>query len=376
MKILIACGGTAGHVFPAIALIEQLKQKNNSPEITVVVSARLRDKTYLAAGERALEGAAIKTVGTIGLPEKISLKYASFVLKFLWALSKSLVLIVSFKPDIVVGFGGYASFAPVLAAHFLGVPTLIHEQNLVPGKANQALARFVDRIAISFDETAQFFSKLKSGSRIINTGLPLRRRVLPDSGLSSGDFKPKADKFQILVMGGSQGSASINRLVLDALKQLSREQQDQLYLIHLSGSNDLDFVKQGYKSLGISSSVFAFYEDMAGLYQTAQLVIGRAGASAIFELAAFGLAAILIPYAYAGKHQTDNAVYLKRRGCAVVLEETGLNPRRLQAAISELIANKERRDGLSRRISSLQVSQAAEKLGQQINILLKDKARV
>jgi len=374
MRLLVACGGTAGHIFPGLALIEELKKEKSDCQITVIVSKRRRDQEYLKAASSTLEGISVRTIISTPLPYKPSLKYIVFALRLLLAFFQSLVIILKFRPQVVIGFGGYVSFAPLAVAWILKIPRMIHEQNLVPGRTNQALRGIVDKIAVSFDQTHKFFLKSKSLPKIVATGLPLRRQILNDKNkrsrgaLSGLTF----DKFTILIMGGSQGSHSINELVFDCLKSLDKTTLGHLQLIHITGKRDFHSALERYKSLDVSHHVFDFLEDIAGAYRVSDLLISRSGASAIFEAASFGLPSILIPYSHGTQHQKDNAAYLKAKGAALILDDE-TSAKDLGKLIFRLVGDQSLRENLSRNIKVLAASSAAEKLKNEVLDLYKGR---
>ncbi len=371
MKVLIACGGTAGHIFPGLALAEELKDENNHCEVVLVVSSHPRDREYLKVGRYILNGVHIETVATVAFPYDFSPKFVLFAARLFWALLKSFIIILRYAPQVVVGFGGYASFAPLIIARIMGIPTLIHEQNLKPGRANRLLARIVDRIAISFDDTNRFFSQdAKSRDKIVKVGLPLRKYILTHS---KDSFAQSKDLFTILVVGGSQGAHNINELVLNCLSLMDKRKLAQMHVIHLTGKGDLHYVKARYEALDITSEVFDFLEDMAGVYNIADLLISRSGASTIFEAASFGLPCILIPYAGGTKHQKDNAFYLERKGAVIALDEKTSSCEDLKKILLELITDKRRRKNLSQRIKLLDNPKAGHNLKEQIFALYRGR---
>lgn len=370
MKVLIACGGTAGHIFPGLALAEELKRKVDNCQIVLVVSDHLRDRRYLKAGSSILKGVSIERLGSIALPYKFSFKYIPFGLKLFWALLKSFFIILRYSPQMAVGFGGYASFAPLVAARIRGIPTLIHEQNVRPGRANKLLARIVDEIAVSFDNTDNFFLEAKSRHRIIKTGFPLRRHILT---YSADRLKQLSGRFTILVLGGSQGAHRVNELVLDCLKLMDEKELRRIRLLHLTGKGDFDYVKQRYKALDVVKEVFDFLEDMASAYKMADLLISRCGAGTIFEAAHFGLPCILIPYAGGTKHQKDNAAYLECRGAALSLDEERASCEDLKKILLKLLTERKMREELSQRIKILDNPQAGPNLKEQVLHLCKSR---
>ncbi|NQS99682.1 MAG: UDP-N-acetylglucosamine--N-acetylmuramyl-(pentapeptide) pyrophosphoryl-undecaprenol N-acetylglucosamine transferase [Candidatus Omnitrophica bacterium] len=362
MRTLIACGGTAGHIFPGLALAEQLQTDNRLCRITIVVSTHPRDQQYLRANTN-FETFSVATVPACGLPYKFSLKYFPFIGKFIMALLKSFYIIFRYRPQVVVGFGGYASFAPLLAARMLGIPTLIHEQNYLPGRANQLLARITNRVAISFDESVKYFRSKTRQNRIIKTGFPLRKQILQK--ISAG---PKTG-LGVLVLGGSQGAHNINELVLNAFSKMNKAILAKIQITHLSGKNDFSYVKKSYADLDIQAQVFDFLTQMQEAYRAADVLIGRSGAGTIFEAANFGLACLLIPHSGGTNHQQENARYLQRLGATLVLDENTASSDDFANALLELITNKRLRQDLSNNINSLNNFRAEHDLQKQVNDL-------
>ena len=371
MRILIVCGGTAGHIFPGLALAEELTRERNLCQVVIVVSTHPRDREFLATSSVLLKEVHIETVESVPLPYSVSPKYVYFAARLLWAFLKSFVIILRYTPEVVVGFGGYVSFAPLVIARIMGIPTLIHEQNFVPGRANQLLGRIVDRIAISFGGTSKFFSgDAKSPQKIVKTGFLLRRQILDyKSNYISDRLKRTPDKFTILILGGSQGAHNINELVLNCLSLMDGEKLLHLRMIHLAGKRKLHHVQARYESLEVEFQVFGFLEDIASVYRSADLLISRAGAGTIFEAANFGLPCVLIPNSGGTKHQTENALFLQRTGSAVVLNEQTTSAKDLQKMLLELIANKEMRQELSQRIKMLALPLASHNLKEEVLIL-------
>ncbi|MFH1045428.1 MAG: undecaprenyldiphospho-muramoylpentapeptide beta-N-acetylglucosaminyltransferase [Candidatus Omnitrophota bacterium] len=363
MRVLIACGGTAGHIFPGAALAEELKKYNEHSHIVLVVSGRARDKEYLEAAKFFLKGVALEHIISAPLPYTFSWKLIPFGFKLLAALTQSLVIVLRHRPYVVVGFGGYISFAPVCIARILRIPTLIHEQNLIPGRANHYLTRWVKKIATSFEETKRYFSAAQLENKIVHTGLPLRRDFVLTMDSAGLRHSPQdKEKCTILVVGGSQGAQAINALVLESISKMSREQLAKIRVIHLTGKSDYRLVKNQYDKLALEHLVYDFFEDMPSVYRIADLIIGRSGASTIFEAACFGLPCILIPYPHGTLHQKENALFLQRRGAALMLDEGTARAQDLQKMILELIENPDARHALSKSISSLRVPNARKNL--------------
>lgn len=325
MKILLATGGTGGHIFPALKVAQQLKALGHE----VCLSGSL-----LAAGETiktcGIEYHSIEAKGMVGR-SFYSLLKAAF--KNLQAIRQAIRFIQEYRPQVVCGFGGYGAFGVVLAAKLLNCPTMIHEQNVVPGKANRLLSFFVKKIALTFKESQKFFKSMKT----VVTGCPTNIHQATDSKeeiLKKFNLNPGYKT--ILVFGGSQGSQSINQSVFAALS-LCQDKKEQWQIIHLTGKKDYASLKDQYLRLFFSVALFEFMKNMSEAYLAADLVIARAGALTVLEIAQCQKPAILIPYPFAGGHQKENALLLSHQGLACLIEEKDLNPQLLLEAIQTML---------------------------------------
>lgn len=327
-KILIATGPSGGHIFPAMAFLDSLKQRFNDLEAVLILPERGLLKR--------IEGTDYK-VSYIKMPSiklNIGLKNISDIFNFISGSIKSISILFKFQPDIVVGFGSLASIPVVMSAWLLRIRTLIHEQNVIPGRANKLLALFSDRIAVSFKETKVYLRN--SENKIVVTGNPLRKNLLRiDKTKALGFFGLNPDKFTILVMGGSQGSHSINKAFLKAVSLIPDKSCFQI--IHLCGPADYEFLDKGYKELGIGFALHRFLGPMEYAYSASDIVLSRAGATAISEIIFFGIPAIFIPYPYAYKHQYKNAEILEKSGCAIIIEDKALNAHALKEDLVSLL---------------------------------------
>jgi UDP-N-acetylglucosamine--N-acetylmuramyl-(pentapeptide) pyrophosphoryl-undecaprenol N-acetylglucosamine transferase len=350
MKIIIATGASGGHIFPALSLADELR---DNFEIVFVCDKGKSRESISQKGYKAVAISAVKPGP------------ARNIFFFLWRLFKSFVesirIIRDFKPDVVAGFGSYVSFAVVLAAKSKKIPTIIHEQNVIPGKANRILSGIVDKIAVSFAEGRKYFPE----SKVVLTGCPLRRDLLGiDEKLARERFNFVADKFTILVSGGSQGSHHLNLEFIKAISGI--EDKRDLQVIHLTGSFDYDLVKSEYGRMGIAHCVFAFLEEMGYAYKIADLVISRAGASAITEIVFFRKAAILVPYPFAEAHQIQNAKILTDKGGALLIEDSDLSAEILRENILELKNNRELLNQMAMKNNGLAGIDAAKNLADEV----------
>jgi len=326
MKIVIATGGTLGHIYPAIYLAEEL-QENGHECIFIGTFNNGTNKI----NDKAFRLIKIRTQG-------FNFRRPVQCIKSLYLTVKALIvsckIIKELKPDVVVGFGGYSSFPVVLASHLLGCATMIHEQNVIPGRVNKLASKVVDKVAISFKDTEKCFKK----SNIVLTGCPTRiidKSV--DKNAIFDEFNLDRNKKTILVFGGSQGSHKINQEFLKTLK-IIKDNLD-LQIIHVCGRCDYHLLESEYSKLGIPFALYEFLDKIDKAYLISDLVISRAGALTVSEIATMKIPAILIPYPYAGNHQRDNAVVLEKSGLAKIIDEKDLNPEIFASEIYECFNN-------------------------------------
>ncbi|MGE0882928.1 MAG: undecaprenyldiphospho-muramoylpentapeptide beta-N-acetylglucosaminyltransferase [Blastocatellales bacterium] len=313
ISVIIAGGGTGGHIFPGIAIAQEFKRRNPQTRILFVGTAQGLEKKIVPR-----EGFDLQTI------EVAALKRVGFLkrIKSLLMLPKSFLavrsLIQRVKPDVVIGVGGYVSGPVVLVASLMGIPTLVAEQNALPGFTNRLLSRFVNAAALTFEEARKFF-----GDKAEITGNPVRAEFF--------DISPKQadDVIHIFITGGSQGARAINLAVIAALPLLI-EEKDRLSITHQTGEYDYDKVRAAYLEIGWKADVTPFIEDMIGELTKADLVISRAGATTVAELAAAGKPALMIPFPFAADdHQRKNAEAVERAGAGRMILQAELTPERL-----------------------------------------------
>ncbi len=324
MRIVLATGGSGGHIFPALSVASALQKERHG--ILFFASA--------GEGERLVRRYGHEVVGVrvSGLAVVRPWTLLPFCAKMVAGYRRAREELHRFNPDVVVGFGSYASFPVVLAAQRMGIATVIHEQNVVPGRANRILAGRVDKIAISFSRTRRYFTEKKT----VLTGCPIHLRGID---VSPSELRRKygiRDNIPvILVFGGSQGAQFINRQFFEAVKIL-KEHHD-FGVIHICGSVDFVSLTEAYTKAGIHCCLFSFLEAMEEAYALADLVVSRAGALTVSELSCFRTPAILIPYPFAGGHQMENAQLLKETGIVRILEQNQTNPRLLKEEIVDIL---------------------------------------
>ena len=326
MKVMIAGGGTGGHVFPALAVAEELRRRDTRNEIVFAGTEQgLEARLVPAAGFplRTLPASGLKGVSAGAKLKSLALLPVS--------LRRSRRLLKEFEPDVVFGVGGYASGATMLAAALGGRPTVLFEPNAEPGLANRVLAPFVRAAAVTHEQAAA-----RLGRKAVVTGSPVRAEFF--------QARPKEHKppFALLIFGGSRGALALNQAVVDALDALQKSGLALRY-VHQTGERDHTSVRMAYARRGINAEVLPFINDMPARLAAADLVICRAGASSVAELCAAGRAAILVPFPQAtDQHQLRNAEVLASAGAARLLEQPQLTGERLAAEVAGLLRQPER----------------------------------
>lgn len=331
-RILAISGSSGGHIFPALAFLDSLGESKEIGALLVLPKKNI----FNLLGNPSYQ---LRYISATSLSPGLSWSNLFACVRLIQGAFESAGLLLSFRPHVVVGFGSIVSVAMILLARILGIKTLIHEQNVVPGRANCFLAKFADRIAISFIESSGYFRRFRN--KIILTGNPLRPALtFVDKARALDFFGLKPGKFTILVIGGSQASKRVNAAFLEALAGIA--DKSGLQVIHLSGIEGLELVEKTYEELGITARCFAFLDKMQYAYSCSDLIISRAGATTISEIIFFELAAVLIPYPYARGHQLANAKILEGAGTGIIVEEDALGTGILAKIIKGFLDNPER----------------------------------
>ncbi|MCU0650816.1 MAG: UDP-N-acetylglucosamine--N-acetylmuramyl-(pentapeptide) pyrophosphoryl-undecaprenol N-acetylglucosamine transferase [Candidatus Omnitrophica bacterium] len=328
MKILAAAGSSGGHIFPALAFLDCVKSAYPDSGTLLVVPSTKLDRNIFSKGHP------VRNTGVRAISRKVSLSNIRACAAFFKSFFQSAAILAEFKPDAVVGFGSIASVPVVICAWLMRIPVLIHEQNVIPGKANRLLIHICQKCAISFEQTAQFLGE--NGSKLVLTGNPVRRDLtVIDKAHAVEYFKLKPGIKTLLVMGGSQSSRKINFGFAQAFKKLGL--QDSLQVIHLCGTIDKKELESEYGRDIAGVRLVEFMNDMQYAYSASDLAVCRAGATTIAELVKYRLPAVLIPYPYAQAHQTANAQVLEEAGCARIIQDSGLEEGTLLTALDGLL---------------------------------------
>jgi UDP-N-acetylglucosamine--N-acetylmuramyl-(pentapeptide) pyrophosphoryl-undecaprenol N-acetylglucosamine transferase len=324
-RIVLSAGGTGGHIFPALAVADELRERYPWADIVFVGGEKELERhwaekaglPFLSLPAKGVLGRGLKSLGSLLWISRSLLQCSAFYRRF--------------RPQVVMGFGSYAGFVPVWMASRQGIPSAIHEQNSRPGMTNKILGQKVDRIFVTFPDESESFP----ADRVVQAGNPVRKDLLR-MGEQEKLYAHEGAK-NIFVLGGSQGAQILNRVILRALPSLA---SFSVNIMHQTGKEDYEQVREAYRRHGFDEGlVHPFIDDIASAYSWADLVICRAGASTVAELTVMGRPSILIPFPYATHaHQLENARYLERKGAAYVLEQSYLDEVNLTHMIGDLLS--------------------------------------
>jgi UDP-N-acetylglucosamine--N-acetylmuramyl-(pentapeptide) pyrophosphoryl-undecaprenol N-acetylglucosamine transferase len=363
-RILLTGGGTGGHIYPALAIARAVREKYPEVEIGYIGT----DNGLEAKIVPKEEGIHFFTVEIQGFKRSLSWENVNTVRKFIRAVSKAKEYISEFRPEVVVGTGGYVSGPAVFAAHQLNIPTMIHEQNALLGLTTKFLARFADVVAVSLEETAKH---LTSAKRVVYTGNPRATEVIRANGEKGREsLKIEANTPVVLIFGGSRGAKAINQAVIDMLPNLSS--LPDVRFVYVTGEVHYQDItakinRNDYPNLDVRPFVY----NMPDVLATTDLVVARAGASTLAELTALGIPSVLIPSPYVtNNHQEANARVLEEQGAAHLLLEQDCNGENLWSAISELISKPEERKEMGEKAKSLGRPEAATQIVEELEKLV------
>jgi len=324
--ILIMAGGTGGHVFPGLAVADCLK--NEGWRIVW-----LGTKTGMENKWVTQHGYDLETIDFSGLRGKSVMTWLMLPLRLLRAFLQSLKILNRVQPDVVLGMGGYPAFPGGMMAALLNKPLVVHEQNAIPGLVNRVLVKLADKVLLGFPDA------IKTDSlKIVFSGNPVRKSIT-QLGTPEQRFAGRSGALKMLVVGGSRGAQVLNKVVPQAIKLMPKNQRP--VVIHQAGESNLDELHDHYANLGVTAELKAFIDDMAAQYAMCDLVLCRSGALTVSELAAVGVASILVPYPYAvDDHQTVNAHFLSQCHAAIVLPQVDLNPENLVNILQDMTREK------------------------------------
>jgi UDP-N-acetylglucosamine--N-acetylmuramyl-(pentapeptide) pyrophosphoryl-undecaprenol N-acetylglucosamine transferase len=349
-RVVIAGGGTGGHLYPGVAVARELLRRQ--PDATVTFAGTARGLESRLIPKEGFELDVIRSVGLKGRSIATAMRGLAMVPV---SLADAWAIVSRRRPHIVVGVGGYSSGPVVLVAAMRRIPTMLLEQNAVPGLTNRLLARVVRAAALTYGDTGNYF-----GRRGFVTGNPVRPEFF-DSPITDPRFAIP-DGRRLLILGGSQGAHAINVAMVAAAAELGRRHTG-LEIVHQAGPRDLADVREGYRRAGITARAESFLDGVAGEMKLADLVICRAGATTLAELAALGRPAVLIPFpAATDDHQTRNANVLVAAGAAELIDERTMTPERLAEVVSGLLSAGGRRAAMAAAMKTFARPDAAARI--------------
>lgn len=366
LRIVVAGGGTGGHVYPGIAVVERLRARTATDVLFVGARGGVEQGILARAGYDC------ELLPGYGLRRASIARRLMAPLVLAAGVARALAILRSFRPDLVLGTGGYASAAVVIAAVLNRTPRVLQEQNSVAGLVNRRLARFADLVLLAFAESA---ASLPERTRTRVVGNPLRRLPVSTREAAAARFSLAASRRTVLVVGGSRGARSLNMAGADAAARIAAKLDVQFLM--LVGASDRAEVERRAANAGERVRVLDYLDDMQHAYAMADLAVARSGASSVFELAVFGVPAILVPYPYAADaHQEGNAAPLVQRGAARMLRDAELDGERLAREIEDLLAAPERLAAMAAAMKSWATPDAAERAADAILDVCKKKEPV
>lgn len=354
MRIIVSGGGTGGHIYPALAVVEDLLKQEPDSKVLYVGSKRGLESSIVP--KQNIEFIPLEIQG---FKRSLSLDNFKTVHLFLKSVRQAKKIIKEFKPDLVLGTGGYVSGAVVYAAARLKVPTMIHEQNSVVGLTNKFLSRFVDKIGIGFQDAATQFP----AEKVVFTGNPRAQQVANiHSDFSWTQFDLKDDVSTVLIFGGSQGAPKINQAVSEAINDFNDKDYQ---VVFVTGKKRYDSVLEKLRGQRISPNIaiLPYIDNMPQVLPKVDLMVGRSGATSIAEITALGIPAILIPSPYVtADHQTKNTMSLVNAGAAEMIKEDDLTGQSLYLAVNTLMSDDVKRDQMAANSAKLGVPDAADRV--------------
>jgi len=330
-NIVLAAGGTGGHIFPALSLAAELISKNY--KVTLVT-----DKRYLKTYPDAPGQMDIRTISSASASGNILIKIKAIFIIIL-GIIQAWIILNNLKPIAVIGFGGYPSFPTMIASFFIRTKKIIHEQNAVLGRVNRLVIKLVDKVATSFSQVK--YATPQDQAKIVFTGNPVRQSIKAIRASQYPQIQANSN-INILITGGSQGTKLFSELVPNAILMLPGPIKNRLIITQQCRKEDLEEVTTKYKNAGIKCNLAAFFDNLAKLLEESNLVIGRAGASTLAELTVAGRPAILIPFMQAmDDHQTVNPQFLVDKGGAILLPQKNITPEILAGKLETLLKDPE-----------------------------------
>ncbi|MBO5095841.1 MAG: undecaprenyldiphospho-muramoylpentapeptide beta-N-acetylglucosaminyltransferase [Bacilli bacterium] len=360
MNLIITAGGTGGHIYPALSIIDKFKEKEKDLNVLYIGTHNRMEKDIVPS-----LGIRYESLEIYGFSKTDIIRDFKNIYLIKKAKDKCLKIMKEFKPDIVIGVGGYVTYPVLSAARSLGIKTFIHEQNSIPGKSNIVLSKKVDLVGVSFENSKSYFKKAK---KVVYTGNPCGDRALNAPKLDKTTLGFKKTKKLVTIVAGSLGSSTFNNILKEFLLSIEKEDYQVLYITGKS------YYDNFIKDIEFPNNVIIkpYMENLTGLMKDTDLFISRAGAGAITESLALCLPTIFVPSPYvANNHQYYNALEIKNKKAALLIEEKDLNARKLNKEINSLFTNKEKYSNLKEHIKKMDITKSADIIYNEIKDLIK-----
>lgn len=349
MRVVISAGGTGGHIYPALAIINKIKKEEPNSEFIYIGTHNRMEKDLIPSLDIPYE--AIEVTGFI---RKLTLENFKTLTRFLKARQRCLTILKNFNPDIVIGAGGYVTAPVIWAAHKLGYKTFIHEQNSVVGLSNKYLTKYVDKIGVSFESTLNEFPKEK----VALTGNPCSEKAILTKKANKSDFGLSDDKKLVLIVMGSLGSKTINEKMVEYVYGFRNKNYEVLFV---TGENYYDKIKT--RRFPDNVKVVPFIKDLPSIMKSTDLMVSRAGASTMSEIMALGIPTIFIPSPYVtNNHQYKNAIDLVQKDAAWILEEKDLSKVSFIKMIDDILADKKQYEQVKKNVSELGIKDSSSRI--------------
>ena len=359
MRVIISAGGTGGHIYPAIAIINEIKEKEPQSEILYIGTSDRMEKDLIP--ELGIE---YKQIEISGLKRKLTLDNIKVLYKFLKAREKCKKIIKEFDPDIVIGTGGYVTGPVIWAAKKLGKKTFIHEQNSVVGLTNKYLTRYANKIGVSFSSTLKFFPKEK----VVLTGNPCSQNAINMKKANKEEYGLSKNKKLVLIVMGSLGSKTINDKIISFLNEFKTKEYEILFV---TGNSYYEKVKKLKTPENVIIKPFIY--EMPSLMKVTDLIITRAGASTMSEITAIGIPAIFIPSPYVtNNHQYKNAMDLVNKNAALIIEEKNFEKDKLINLIDKVLSNKDEYQNIKNSLKKLSIKDSSERIYEVLKGMIMD----
>ena len=359
MRVVVSAGGTGGHIYPAIAIINKIKEEEPKSEILYIGTSDRMEKDLIPA-----LGIKYEEINVSGLKRKLTIENFKVLYQFLKARKKCKKIIKKFNPDVVIGAGGYVTGPVIWAAKKLGKRTFIHEQNSVVGLSNKYLTKYADKIGVSFPSTIDAFPKEK----VVLTGNPCSEKALKMKKANKEDYGLTKNKKLVLIVMGSLGSKSVNDIIFSFLNAFKNKNYEVMFV---TGNSYYEKVKK--LKVPENVKVVPFIYELPSLMKVADLMITRAGASTISEILVLGVPSIFIPSPYVtNNHQYKNAMDLVNEEAALILEEKDLNEKNLITLIDNTLKDKEGYNKIKNNLKGLGIKNSAERIYETLKGMIMD----